>query len=63
MTSVATPMARPVGFAASFTPMPHAIKEIGPSIVMKEMADNMENVADFCEDVSDIIRAIAISHV
>jgi len=56
-------MARPVGFAASFTPMPHAIKEIGPSIVMKEMADNMENVADFCEDVSDIIRAIAISHV
>lgn len=39
------------------------IKEIGPSIVLKEITDNMENVADFCEDVSDIIRSIAISHV
>jgi hypothetical protein len=56
-------MARPVGFAASFTPVPHAIKEIGPSITLKEMTDNMENVADFCDDVSDIIRCIAVSHV
>lgn len=39
------------------------IKDIGPSIVLKEMTDNMENVADFCEDVSDIIRCVAISHI
>jgi predicted phosphate transport protein (TIGR00153 family) len=39
------------------------VKDIGPSIVLKEMTDNMENVADFCEDVSDIIRCIAISHI
>jgi len=39
------------------------IKDIGLSLVLKEMTDNMENVADFCEDVSDIIRCIAISHI
>ena len=39
------------------------IKEIGPSIILKEITDNMEDVADFCEDVSDIIRCIAISHI
>ncbi|MEM2875039.1 MAG: DUF47 family protein [Candidatus Hadarchaeales archaeon] len=39
------------------------VKEIGISLVLKEMTDNMENVADFCEDVSDIIRVMAISHV
>jgi predicted phosphate transport protein (TIGR00153 family) len=39
------------------------IKDIGPSIVLKEMTDNMENVADFCEDVSDIIRSIAVSYM
>jgi len=39
------------------------IKDIGPSIVLKEITDNMESVADLCEDVSDIIRSIAISHV
>jgi predicted phosphate transport protein (TIGR00153 family) len=39
------------------------IKDIGLSIVLKETTDNMENVADFCEDVSDIIRCIAISHI
>ncbi|HID60361.1 MAG TPA: DUF47 family protein [Hadesarchaea archaeon] len=39
------------------------INDIGVSLVLKEMTDNMENVADFCEDVSDIIRCIAISHI
>ncbi|MEM2875238.1 MAG: DUF47 family protein [Candidatus Hadarchaeales archaeon] len=39
------------------------VKDIGLSLVVKELTDNMENVADFCEDVSDIIRVIAISHV
>jgi len=38
------------------------VKDIGLSLVVKELTDNMENVADFCEDVSDIIRVIAISH-
>jgi hypothetical protein len=39
------------------------IRDIGSSLVLKEMTDNMEDVADFCEDVSDIIRCIAISHI
>lgn len=39
------------------------VREIGISLVLKEMTDNMENVADLCEDVSDIIRVMAISHV
>lgn len=39
------------------------VKDIGPSMVLKEITDNMEDVADFCEDVSDIIRSIAVSHV
>jgi predicted phosphate transport protein (TIGR00153 family) len=39
------------------------INEIGSSLVLKEATDNMENVADFCESVADIIRAIALSHV
>lgn len=39
------------------------IKDIGLSLILKEATDNMENAADFCEDVSDIIRCIAISHM
>lgn len=38
------------------------VKEIGPSLLLKEITDNMENVADLCEDVSDIIRSIAVSY-
>jgi hypothetical protein len=38
------------------------IKEIGSSLLLKEITDNMENIADLCEDVSDIIRSIAVSH-
>lgn len=38
-------------------------KDIGLSILLKEITDNMEDVADFCEDVSDIIRCISISHI
>ena len=38
------------------------VKDIGLSLLLKELTDNMENVADFCEDVSDIIRVIAVSH-
>ena len=37
------------------------IADIGLSLLLKELLDNMENVADFCEDVSDIIRCIAVS--
>ncbi len=38
------------------------IKDIGQSLVLKEITDNMEFIADLCEDVSDIIRSIAISY-
>ncbi len=38
------------------------IKDIGLALLMKELTDNMENIADLCEDVSDIIRSIAISY-
>ncbi len=38
------------------------VKDIGQSLLMKEIAENMENIADLCEDVSDIIRSIAISY-
>ena len=38
------------------------IKDIGQSLMMKEITENMESIADLCEDVSDIIRSIAISY-
>jgi len=38
------------------------IKDIGQSLLMKEITENMESIADLCEDVSDIIRSIAISY-
>ena len=38
------------------------IKDIGSILTLKEITDNMENIADFCEDVSDIIRSIAVSY-
>ncbi len=38
------------------------IKDIGQSLLMKEITENMEAIADLCEDVSDIIRSIAISY-
>jgi predicted phosphate transport protein (TIGR00153 family) len=34
---------------------------IGLSLLIKEIIDNMENLADRCEDVGDIIRFIALS--
>ena len=34
----------------------------GLSMMMKDVIDNMENVADRCEDVADVIRGIAIGH-
>lgn len=36
-------------------------KSAGTSLMLKEIIDNMENVADRCEDVADVIRGIAIS--
>jgi len=36
-------------------------RSVGISLMLKEVIDNMENVADLCEDVADIIRGIAIS--
>lgn len=38
------------------------IEDVGLALLLKEITDNMENVADICEDVSDIIRSIAISY-
>ncbi len=38
-------------------------RDIGSSLLLKEITDNMENVADYCEDVSDIIRCIALSRL
>jgi len=34
---------------------------IGLSLLVKEIIDNMENLADRCEDVGDIVRFIALS--
>ncbi|KUO43378.1 MAG: hypothetical protein APU95_05870 [Hadesarchaea archaeon YNP_N21] len=34
----------------------------GTSMILKDVIDHMENVADRCEDVVDVIRSIAISH-
>lgn len=39
------------------------VKDVGLSLLLNGVVDNMENVADFCEDVSDIIRSIAISYM
>ncbi|MEM2251093.1 MAG: DUF47 family protein [Candidatus Hadarchaeales archaeon] len=36
-------------------------QDIGQYLLVKEIIDNMENVADRCEDVADIIRFIALS--
>jgi len=38
------------------------VKDIGQSLLLKEITENMETIADLCEDVSDIIRSIAISY-
>ena len=38
-----------------------AIKDTGLSLLLEKVLDNMENVADLCEDASDIIRCIAVS--
>lgn len=38
------------------------IRDIGVALLMYELTDNMENIADLCEDVSDIIRSIAVSY-
>ena len=38
------------------------VEDVGLSLLLKEITDNMENVADICEDVSDIIRTIAVSY-
>lgn len=38
-----------------------ALKNIGQSLLLEKILDNMENVADLCEDASDIIRCIAVS--
>ena len=39
------------------------INDIGLALLLKEITDNMENVADYCENVSDIVRYISISHI
>jgi hypothetical protein len=36
-------------------------KSVSISLMLREIIDNMENVADRCEDVSDIMRGIAVS--
>jgi len=36
-------------------------KMAGASLMLKEVIDNMENAADRCEDVADVIRGIAVS--
>lgn len=36
-------------------------KSVSTSLMLWEIIDNMENVADRCEDVSDIMRGIAVS--
>ena len=38
------------------------IQDISLVLLLKEITDNMEGIADICEDVSDIIRLIAISY-
>lgn len=39
------------------------VKDLGAALLLKEITDNMENIADLCEDVSDIIRCIAVGRV
>lgn len=36
-------------------------RSVSISLMLREIIDNMENVADRCEDVSDIMRGIAVS--
>jgi len=38
-----------------------AIKDTGMSFLLEKMLENLENVADLCEDASDILRCIAVS--
>jgi len=38
------------------------LKNISLCIILKEIIDGMENLADRCEDVADVIRDIAISY-
>ena len=37
-----------------------AIRDTGLSFMLEKALDNMENVADLCEDASDIVRCIAV---
>jgi len=37
-------------------------KTVGFCVMLKETIDRMENVADRCEDVADVIRSIVISY-
>jgi predicted phosphate transport protein (TIGR00153 family) len=38
-----------------------AIKDTGMSFLLEKMLENLESVADLCEDASDILRCIAVS--
>jgi len=38
-----------------------AIKDTGMSFILEKMLENLENVADLCEDASDILRCMAVS--
>lgn len=38
-------------------------RDVGASLLLKEITDNLEEVADRCEDVSDLIRYIALAHL
>lgn len=40
-----------------------ANRKVGSSLLLDDIADNLEEVADRCEDVSDLIRYIALSHL
>ena len=37
--------------------------DIGVALILKEILDGMENLADRCEDVADVIRSIALSYI
>jgi predicted phosphate transport protein (TIGR00153 family) len=38
-----------------------AIKDTGMSFILEKMLENLESVADLCEDASDILRCMAVS--
>ncbi|RLI32817.1 hypothetical protein DRO51_00905 [Candidatus Bathyarchaeota archaeon] len=37
--------------------------DVGVALILKEILDGMENLADRCEDVADVIRSIALSYI